>query len=87
VLDALHQNYPQIRVYSFDAGLDSSTIRALLTVYKIPATLPSLVIDGKTQSGYLDIATVEKLLPASIINPPTTTTQGAATKKNTTSIK
>jgi hypothetical protein len=71
ILDALRQAYPQLRVYSFDAGLDSSTIRALLTIYKIPTTtLPALVINGKTASGFMNIDDVKKSLPSSLINPP-----------------
>lgn len=70
VLDALRQEYPSIRTYSFDAGLDSSTVRALLTIYKIPPTLPALVIDGKTYSGFMTLDQVTKLLPTSLTNPP-----------------
>ncbi|MDB5188882.1 MAG: hypothetical protein JWM92_480 [Candidatus Nomurabacteria bacterium] len=69
VLDALRQAYPQVRIYSFDTGLDSSTIRALQTIYKIPASLPSLVINGKTQSGFMSLDDLEKLLPSSVTNP------------------
>lgn len=73
VLDALRQSYPQIRIYSFDAGLDSSTIRALLTIYKIPTdTLPALVVNGKTESGFMSMSDITKVLPASIIKPPVT---------------
>jgi len=70
VLDALRQEYPSVRVYSFDAGLDSSTVRALLTVYKIPSTLPALVINGTTEGGFMSIDAIEKLLPTDVVNPP-----------------
>jgi hypothetical protein len=74
VLDALRQNYPQIRVYSFDAGLDSSTIRALLSIYKIQTTtLPALVINGKTESGFMSMDDIDKLLPAAILKQAQTT--------------
>jgi len=63
VLDALHQQYPSIRIYSFDAHLDSSTIRALLTIYKVPATLPTLVINGKTHAGFMSLDDLAKALP------------------------
>ncbi|HTH93448.1 MAG TPA: hypothetical protein VL576_03145 [Candidatus Paceibacterota bacterium] len=84
VLDALRQNYPQIRVYSFDAGLDSSTIRALLTIYKVPDNLPALIINGKTKSGFMSMDDITKLLPKTVINPVTpkaTTSTPAVTSK------
>jgi len=79
VLDALRQEYPSVRVYSFDAGLDSSTIRALLTIYKIPSTLPALVINGTTQSGFMSIDAIQKFLPADVVNPPQTSTPQVST--------
>lgn len=84
VLDALRQTYPQVRIYSFDAGLDSSTVRALLTIYKIPSTLPSLVIDGKTVNGFLSVDALKKYLPTTITTPPKTTSSTA--KKTSPSV-
>jgi hypothetical protein len=69
VLDALRQTYPQVRVYSFDTGLDSATIRALLTIYTIPTNLPALVINGTTIDGFTSVDDIEKILPAYITNP------------------
>jgi hypothetical protein len=75
VLDALRQAYPQVRVYSFDTDLDSATIRALLTMYKIPTNLPALVVNGTTLSGFISLNDVETILPSYITNPvPTTST-------------
>jgi hypothetical protein len=86
VLDALRQNYPQIRVYSFDAGLDSSTIRALLSIYKIPTdNLPALVINGKTKSGFMSMDTITKVLPPAIINPPVTSPVSSKQSPSTSS--
>jgi hypothetical protein len=78
VLDALRQTYPEVRVYSFDAGLDSSTVRALLTIYKIPTTLPAIVIDDTTEDGFMSIDAIEKELPTAITNPPATPTDSTA---------
>ncbi len=75
VLDALRQQYPNVRVYSFDAGLDSSTIRALISVYKVPKTLPTLVLDGKTYSGFQTLAALQKLLPATPVKKPVSATK------------
>ncbi len=84
-LDALRQQYPSIRLYSFDAHLDSSTIRALLSIYKIPSTLPSLVIDGKTYSGFMSVDALKKALPTTLTNPPKAATATTAVKKAATS--
>jgi hypothetical protein len=79
VLDALHEKYPELRIYSFDYNLDLSTIRALKTIYKINDTLPALVIGEKTLSGFKTVEEITALLPKDFINPPvkpaTTTTQ------------
>jgi len=84
VLDALRQQYPSVRIYSFVATLDSSTIRALLSIYKVPATLPTLVINGKTHSGFMSVDALKKLLPVTLTTPSKpATTASAAVKKAT----
>jgi glutaredoxin len=70
VLDALRNKYPDLRTYSFDSELDLSTIRALKSIYKVTDTLPALVLDGKTVSGFKTIEELEALLPTSLTNPP-----------------
>ena len=84
VLDALREAYPQVRVYSFDASLDSSTIRALQTIYKIPSTLPSLVINGKTFKGFQSLDLIEKALPSNFINPSKANSTVPVKKTSTT---
>lgn len=63
VLDALREKYPALRVYSFDYNLDLSTIKALTSIYKIQSTLPALVIQGKTVTGFKTVEEIEKMLP------------------------
>ena len=70
VLDALRQEYPTLRVYSFDYNLDLSTIKALKSIYKIGDTLPGLVIDGKTVSGFKTVDEIQKVLPKDFTMPP-----------------
>lgn len=62
VLTALRDKYPDLRVYSFDAGLDLSAIATLRTVTKAPDTVPSLVINGKVYAGMQSIEDIEKIL-------------------------
>lgn len=70
VLDALREKYPSVRVYSFDYNLDLSTIKALISIYKIQNSLPGLVINGKTVTGFKTVEDMETLLPKELTNPP-----------------
>lgn len=63
VLSSLPVKYPNLRVYSFDAGLDLSAIKAMVSIYKVPDVLPSMVINGKVYSGYKSVEDIEKLIP------------------------
>lgn len=69
VLDALREKYPPLRVYSFDYNLDLSTIKALTSIYKVSDSLPALVIQGKTLSGFKTVEELEKLLPKELVSP------------------
>ncbi len=82
VLDAIRQNYPQARVYSFDAGLDSSTIRALLSINKISdKTLPAVVVDGTTYTGFQSLDTLTAMLPTTTPSTTASTPKKTITKK------
>lgn len=63
VLTALREKYPNLRVYSFDYNLDLSAIRAMTSIYKVPDSLPALVINGKVYSGFHSIEEIEKTFP------------------------
>ncbi len=75
VLDALREKYSALRVYSFDYNLDLSTIKALNSIYKIQNSLPSLVVNGKTVSGFKTVEELEMLLPKELTNPQKTVTK------------
>ncbi|MES2224464.1 MAG: thioredoxin family protein [Patescibacteria group bacterium] len=87
VLDALRSQYPGIRVYSFDARLDSSTIRALLSIYKVSAALPSIVLNDKTHNGFVSLADLKKMLPVSVTAPTKQTPATSALKVKSPSTK
>jgi hypothetical protein len=72
VLDAMHEQFPELRIYSFDYNLDLSTIRALRSIYKIDNTLPALVVGNKTMSGFKTVEELTALLPKDFTNPPVT---------------
>ena len=63
VLTSLREKYPNLRVYSFDYNLDLSAIRAMISIYKVPAEAPALVINGKVYSGFQSVEDVEKTFP------------------------
>jgi hypothetical protein len=70
VLDAVREKYKAVRVYSFDYDLDSSTIRALKTIYKMEdGELPALVINGEVYTGFLSLPDIEATLPLELTNP------------------
>ncbi|MCX6754381.1 MAG: hypothetical protein NTU81_00945 [Candidatus Nomurabacteria bacterium] len=63
VLTSLRENYPNLRVYSFDYNLDISAIRAMRSIYKVPDNLPAIVINGKVYSGFKTVEEIEKTFP------------------------
>ncbi len=64
VLTALREKYPGLRVYSFDYNLDLSAIKALISTYKVPNTLPALIINKEIFSGFTSLDDIEKAMPA-----------------------
>lgn len=88
VLTSLKEKYPDIRVYSFDYNLDLSAIRAMTSIYKVPDSLPAIVINGKVYSGLQSIEQVEKTFPEleTIKAPevPKSKTSSTSTKVKTT---
>ena len=63
VLTSLREKYPNLRVYSFDYNLDLSSIKAMTSIYKVPDSLPALVINGKVYSGFQTVDEIEKTFP------------------------
>lgn len=73
ILTELREQYPSLRVYSFDSNLELSAIRTLLSIYKIKDdNLPALVINGTTYTGFRPKEELVRLLPKSL--KATTTT-------------
>jgi len=64
VLTALREQFPQLRVYSFDADLKLSAIGTLEAITRAPKTYPSLIIDGKAYSGFQSVTDIENDVPA-----------------------
>jgi hypothetical protein len=52
VLTALHEEFPEIRIYSFDADMDLEAIHTLRSIYGLRQELPALVINGDPYYGF-----------------------------------
>jgi hypothetical protein len=65
VLTYLREQYPELRIYSFDTNLNLSAIDTLNTVYHINSTkLPALVYNENTFVGYKSIDEMKEIIPA-----------------------
>lgn len=64
VLTRLRQDYPDLRVYSFDYNLDLSALQTLVTVYNVEKKLPALLINDNAYYGFKSIDDIKNILPA-----------------------
>ena len=65
VLTELREQYPELRIYSFDTNLNLSAIDTLKSVYHInPLKLPSVVYNEKTFEGFKSIDNMKEVIPA-----------------------
>lgn len=63
VLTDLRNEYPELRVYSFDYNLDYSIIKTLQSFFKVKDALPAMVIGDNTYYGFKSREDIEKLIP------------------------
>jgi hypothetical protein len=64
VLTALHNEFPDLRIYSFDYNLDLESIRTIRSIYNLNSTLPALVVNGDPYYGYEPLEDLIKHIPA-----------------------
>lgn len=64
VLTALRDKYPNLRVYSFDYHFNVEAINTLVSIYKVRADLPALIINGETIYGFHFVEELEETVPA-----------------------
>lgn len=63
VLSKLREEYPELRVYSFDYSTDLSAVKAMLQIYKIQDTkLPALVMGDDVYTGFQSLEELEQKL-------------------------
>ena len=63
VLTALSQDYPQLRVYSFDYNLGIGALQTLINIDNVQDHMPALVINGKVYYGYHSYSEIQQILP------------------------
>lgn len=63
VLTYLREQYPQLRIYSFDYNLDLSALKTLKGLSKLNGNLPALVIENKVYYGFQGTEDIEKIIP------------------------
>lgn len=64
VLTRLRQDYPELRVYSFDYNLDLSAIQTLVNIYNIKNELPAILVNDKVYYGFKSVDDIKTILPA-----------------------
>jgi len=80
VLTYLREQYPDLRIYSFDYKLDNPALRTLISLYKVKDTTPAIVINEKAINGFIDKDKLEGYLPSWML-----ATSTASTTKNSAS--
>ena len=63
VLTKLREEYPELRIYSFDYNLDLSAVKTLKSIYGVKNTLPALVIWDENYYGFKNADDIEKIVP------------------------
>ncbi len=64
VLTKLRQDYPELRVYSFDYNLNLSALQTLISVYNVEKKLPAILINEKVLYGFQSVDDIKNALPA-----------------------
>ena len=74
VLTYLREQYPDLRIYSFDYNLDNPALKTLISLYKVKNTTPAMVINDKVYNGFIDKDKLTNFLPTWMTSTSTATT-------------
>jgi len=85
VLTNLRQEFPELRIYSFDYNLDLSAVKTMKSLYSVRSTLPALNIWEENYYGFKDATDIEKIIPQ--LKKLRAAQEKAATLKAATSTK
>ena len=80
VLTRLKEIYPDLRVYSFDYNLSLSAIDSMKKIYNIKSSLPALVIEDRTTTGFKTLEDLSALLPDTLKMSTSTLSSSSSTK-------
>jgi hypothetical protein len=63
VLTQMRQDYPELRIYSFDYNLQLSALRTLISLYGVQPNLPAMILNGKVYYGFQSTDDIERIIP------------------------
>lgn len=63
VLTSLREEFPELRIYSFDYNLDLSAVKTMESIYGVRNTLPALNIWGENYYGLKTPDDIAKIIP------------------------
>ncbi len=63
VLTKLREEYPELRVYSFDYNLDISVVETMKSIYSVKNKLPAIIIKEDPHYGFQSTEDIEKIIP------------------------
>jgi len=86
VLTALRDEYPDLRVYSFDADLGLNAIETLISLYHVGSQLPVIVVNGTTYEGFQSLDNIQKIIPDLAVAAGTSTTATSTVATSTKGI-
>jgi hypothetical protein len=76
VLTDLRNQFPDLRVYSFDYNLDVSALKTLISINKVDESkLPAIYIKDKLYYGFQSESDIEKVMPELTATSTATTTK------------
>ena len=82
VLTSLAQEYPQLRIYSFDYNLNVAALQTLIDIDDVGGKLPALVINGKVYEGFHGLDDIKKAIPQlASMQKAASSTSATTTKK------
>lgn len=64
VLTALHEEFPDLRIYSFDYNMELEALHTLRSIYGLRDTLPAIVINSDPYYGFKPLDELIKNVPA-----------------------
>ena len=63
ILTFLREQYPKLRVYSFDYNLNLSALETLITINAVNKELPAFVIGDQVYYGFHSREEMEQIIP------------------------